>query len=300
MSLKWLIVILMFGSLQVLAQDVKVNILSRIETDLYSVGIGSPAQIDMGSRRGKVNSLFLGRMEINERNAHPEYLFLDLNKTRIYMINSENVQMNVSKAKVQKLARPIDQTGSTCAAYGIYHFWLQMHQVGFSGTTFFNSSLSTERGRMKLLEESIERYYISQNFNFLPIMKRYGERFGFTCKAYVFDDSKEAVSFIFKTNQTGHPVLMEFSIGPKMITSSYEVVDFEKPVSPDARLWIPRKFGERNSGGHSIVAAASFVANSRKKTLILDSDWSEPRIWDLAKYFSADTDIQDMTFYSCR
>src|SRR5690606_2686701 len=126
------------------------------------------------------------------------------------------------------------------------------------------------------LEESISRYYLGRSPDLKPIMKTFGERFGFKCKEKIFDDSKQAVEFVFSETLLARPVIMEFNIGKDMITSTYELEDFETKVEMDPRLWIPRKTGQRNSGGHAIVAAAAFMSKGRKKVLILDSNWTEP------------------------
>ena len=67
----------------------------------------------------------------------------------------------------------------------------------------------------------------------------------------------------------------------------------------DTRLWIPRKIGERNGGGHAIVAAAAFTSMGRRKVLVLDSNWSEPRVWDLDKYLGQKAAISEMVFHHC-
>jgi hypothetical protein len=67
----------------------------------------------------------------------------------------------------------------------------------------------------------------------------------------------------------------------------------------DGRLWLPRKTGERNSGGHSVVAVAAFEALGKKRLLMLDSDWAEPRIWDLELALGGRTDIGAIEFHSC-
>jgi hypothetical protein len=60
-----------------------------------------------------------------------------------------------------------------------------------------------------------------------------------------------------------------------MVTSTYEN--------------LPHKVGQRANNGHAIVAASAFVAKGRRKVLELDSDWSEPRVWDLDKYLGSKT-----------
>jgi hypothetical protein len=92
---------------------------------------------------------------------------------------------------------------------------------------------------------------------------------------------------------------MEFWIGQKMLRSSYELMDFETQVEKDTRLWIPRRIGVRNGGGHAIVAAAAFTSKGRKKVLVLDSNWTEPRVWDLETYLGPETKISEMIFHNC-
>jgi hypothetical protein len=74
----------------------------------------------------------------------------------------------------------------------------------------------------------------------------------------------------------------------------------QKNAELDSRLWIPRKIGQRNSGGHSIIAVGSFDLNQKTYLLMLDSDWSEPRIWDMDSFLNDKTALDEVEFVSCK
>jgi hypothetical protein len=130
-------------------------------------------------------------------------------------------------------------------------------------------------------------------------MKRYGDRFGLKCKNNPQKDSLAAAEFLFAKASQGKPILIDFNIGADMVASDYEVTDYETPLSRDPWLWIPRKVGERNKGGHVIVAAGAFLSKGKKKLLVLDSNWSEPRVWDLQKYVASKASVKEMGFHTC-
>jgi hypothetical protein len=285
-------------SSQILASDVTVKVLSAVKGETYDLGIGSKVELTIPGRKTVMDSVFLGRM-VNSEEWGEEYLFLDIEKTRIYMIDADTVKMGYSKKRIHTITAPVDQAGETCAAYAIFHFWRQMFEVGFKGNETLTTTMGTEKGRLKFLEQSIEKYYISEDANLPKIQKENGTTFGFKCKSHTFKEPQAASDFVYNKAAEGKPVMMEFNIGSDMVTSTYEVSDYENPRIHDARLWVPRSTGQRENGGHVIVVAGAFVAKGKKKLLILDSDWSEPRVWDLNKQLGKKTAIKEMLFYSC-
>jgi hypothetical protein len=159
--------------------------------------------------------------------------------------------------------------------------------------------MESDRKRLQFIEEIIDLYYLQNKLNITTLMKNFGKRFGFVCKSNPFTDPKKAADFIFNKTSEGKPVLIDFNIGPDMVTSTYDLNDYETVSGRDARLWVPRKVGQRNAGGHVIVAAAAFVSKGKKKILVLDSDWAEPRVWDLERYLSKKAAVKEMGFHTC-
>lgn len=282
-----------------LAEEIKLRIVSATKSATYDLGVGSKVKLEFVQRNEIHDAVFMGKMI-----GHPQYgeelLFLDEKDTRIFMIDSKTMKSpSVAKSRMQNLISTIDQAGETCAAYALYHFWLQTAAVGFVGNGELVTTMSKEHSRMKLLEESITRYYMGRSFSIKPIMKNFGERFGFKCREKVFENSAKAIDYIYNHTLAGKSVIMEFFIGSKMVTSDIELQDFETKVEMDPRLWVPRKIGERNAGGHAIVASAAFTLNGRKKVVVLDSNWNEPRVWDLEAYLGGKTALDEMIFHSC-
>ncbi len=280
------------------AEHVKLKILSAVKDVHYDLGIGSKVELTFLEKNEKKEFMFMGKML-----GHPEFgeeiLFLDEKDTRVLMIDAESMTNSLPNIRMQNIISPIDQTGDTCAAYALFHYWQQTDALGFKGNNVLGPVMNKDHSRMKFLEESITRYYLGRSANLKPIMKSFGDRFGFTCKEKIFDESSKAADYVYEQVSTGRPVLMEFYLGSDMVTSRYELEDYETKSEMDTRLWIPRKTGERNGGGHAIVAAAAFTTNERKMILVLDSNWTEPRVWDLGKYFGEKAAISEMIFHSC-
>ncbi len=280
------------------AESVKVEIISLKEHQNFPLGIGSKVKLTFISNKITKEAIFLGRM-VNQAIETEEFLFLDDEKTRILMIDSENIE-GIRKSRAEAIIRPIDQKGSTCAAYGLFHFWNQMYAAGFSQSENLSQMMSSDRTRLQFLEEAIDIYYLQNRINLTNMMKRFGKRFGTSCKGHSFKSSKEISDFLFSKAQEGKPLLIDFNIGPEMVSSSYEIRDYEKPVAIDPRLWVPRQVGQRNAGGHVIVAVGSFISKGKKKLLILDSDWSEPRVWDLERYVARKSAYKEIGVHSCQ
>jgi hypothetical protein len=280
------------------AEQVKLKVITAIKDVHYDLGIGSKVELTFVEKNEKKEYLFMGKM-LNHPDLGEEILFLDEKDTRIIMIDASSMTSTFLAKKIQNIVSPVDQTGDTCAAYALFHYWRQTAAVGFEGNSELGPVMGKENSRMKFLEESITRYYMGRSANLKPIMKIFGDRFGFKCKEKVFEKSTKAVDYVYNQSATGRPVLMEFFLGKDMVESSFEIEDYETNAEMDTRLWIPRKVGEKNGGGHAIVAAAAFTSQGRKMVLVLDSNWTEPRVWDLTKYFGEKAAISEMIFHSC-
>jgi hypothetical protein len=289
-----------FFSIHVLAygQEVSVEVLSSKKHFNFAVGVGSKVRLTFSTDQKTKEAIFLGRM-VNQENETEEFLFLDEIKTRIVMIDSENI-VGLRKSRSEAIVRPINQQGSTCAAYGFFHFWNQMHASGFSKSEHLSQMMSSDRTRLQFLEEAIDIYYLQNRNNITNIMKLFGKRFGFSCKGHNFKSSKDVSEFLFNKAGEGKPILIDFNIGSDMVSSTYEIKDYENPSSFDPRLWVPRQIGQRAAGGHVIVAAGSFISRGKKKLLILDSDWSEPRVWDLEKYVARKAAYKEIGIHTCQ
>lgn len=279
------------------AQEVQVKVLEKIKQTKFDLGIGSKVELTFLSTEEKAPAIFLGRM-VNQDEESIELLFLDEKKTRISMIDPKSVT-GFRKSSAQPVIQPIDQKGSTCLAYAVFHYWNQMYASGEHRNEELKKVMSSDRERMRFLEETIEIYYIQNKTNITNLMTKFGKRYGFKCRNNLFQKPQDAVNFIYEKTAQGKPVLIDFNISKNMLTSTYEVTDFEKPLIKDARLWLPRKIGQRMTSGHAIVGASAFMANGRKKVLVLDSDWTEPRVWDLDKYLGTKAAVKEMGFHTC-
>ena len=286
-----------FFSLTVWSAEVTLKVLSAVKHPQYDVGIGSRVELDFKTRNFKQQAIFLGRM-IDQDSNNVEFLFLNETKTRITMIDPDNLG-GIRKSRTQPIISAIDQMGNTCAAYGFFHFWNQMYVSAFRSTSDLPMTMESDRKRMQFLEEAIDLYYLQNKTNITTLMKKYGKRFGFNCKNNPFKDSRKAADFLFKKALEGKPILIDFNIGSDMVSSSYEVTDYETPVSRDPRLWIPRKVGQRTASGHVIVGAGAFISKGKKKLLVLDSNWTEPRVWDLDRYIRSRAAVKEMGFHTC-
>lgn len=290
-----LVISLSFLSLSVLAAT-KLRVLNAVKSPEFGLATGSKVELQANGQT--IPATFIGRMPSHPKFGEEILLLNELNQ-KIIMVDARGLNAPVSRARMQTLVDTIDQAGETCAAYAIYHLFKQIHSIGRVGNGGLANIFAQEIGRMKFLEEAITTYYMGRTFNLKTILGKYGKRLGFTCRERKFTDVNKAIDFIFSTALRATPVIMEFDIGTEMVTSRNPIVDFETNEKPDPRLWIPRKRGERNVGGHAIVAAAAFLDKGKKKVMVLDSNWNEPRVWDLSKYLTTKTAIDEMIFHFC-
>ncbi len=294
-----LIIALLLVGLNAFAEVTSFKITDKISFNENMVGIGSSVKISSSDKFLNGDFIFLGK-GINPTGEETFRILLNKNNKTISLVNSEEFNKNNS---LQKILDLYEQKGGTCTGYAIFDYLQQIVLNNFVGNGELPKLISTEEGRSQLLADSINRYYLeTQHRNSIKgIMNAYGKEFGFKCTNYQTNDLDKAKKRLLTQLSVGNPVIISFNIGPKMVTAPFPIVKYgEKNGEVDNRLWVPRKTGERNSGGHSIVAAANFKFNGKDYLVMLDSDWTEPRIWDVDSYLSTKTAIDEIEFISCK
>lgn len=294
-----LIIALLLVGLNAFAEVTSFKITDKISFNENTVGIGSSVKIASSDKLLTGDFIFLGN-GINPTGEETFRILLNKNNKTISLVNSDEFKKNNSLQKVLDL---YEQKGGTCTGYAIFDYLQQIVLNNFVGNGELPKLISTEEGRSQLLADSINRYYLeTQHRNSIKgIMNAYGKEFGFKCTNYQTNDLDKAKTRLLTQLSAGNPVIISFNIGPKMVTAPFPIIKYgEKNGEVDNRLWVPRKIGERNSGGHSIVAAANFKFNGKDYLVMLDSDWTEPRIWDVDSYLSNKTAIDEIEFISCK
>lgn len=266
----------------------------------FKVGIGSNVMLQSTEEELEGSATFLGQTLLpNEESSYQLYLN-HTKKTLVYLPAAYAPERNTAH---QTLIDSYQQTGGTCSAYAINNFLHQTKLGGLKGTGELQKLLTTEEGRSFLLADAINEYYLTLNhrYSIRGILDKYGRSFGFKCKALRTDTYAKAQKFILDHLQTGQPVVVSFNIGPDMVNGPFKLNVYNQNLKLDERLWIPRRVGERNSGGHTIVAVGSFVHNKKPYLVMVDSDWSEPRVWDMDEYLNhKKTALDEIEFVSCK
>lgn len=288
-------------SLQAYAGNISLNVLDAIQNGIFSIGIGST--VDLQSTDQKINgeALFLGS-SILPNGASSYRIYLNKASEKIYYVEPQHFSRINNKE--QKILDSYEQVGDTCSAYAINNFLYHMSFSGFVGTGVLNKTLSTEEGRANLLAGAIKEYYLTpaHRYSFKGILNKYGKDFGFTCNLLKTNSYQEAYSHLLTRLNSGVPVIISYNIGNEMASSPLALEIYKQPkISLDERLWIPRKVGERNTGGHSIVATGIFNLSGRDYLTVLDSDWSEPRVWDMDEFLNNEkTALDEVEFITCK
>lgn len=265
-----------------------------------SVGVGSRVLLQWEGDARVHAGLFLGDL-LASNGRSEQRMVLDLERKSALVLDRSEVL--APRARYQKIVRPYDQVDGTCTGYAMDHMLEQIARNRLAGNGALQAQFSSEKGRTQFLVRAINDYYIStvHRTSIHGILKTYGTEFGLKCVLRKFEDPARAMAHVAEKVLAGVPVLVSFDIGPNMYTSDLALFAFSggKAQPLDGRLWLPRKIGERNSGGHSVVAVAAFEALGKKRLLMLDSDWAEPRIWDLEQALGGRTDIRTIEFHSC-
>ena len=279
-------------SLSAGAADIQIKIQNAKAVGNFAVGIGSEVSVDSN------DSIFLGTATQPDGKATYQ-LYLDKKEQKVLYMNSAHFRKN---AKQQSVLNPFEQAGGTCTGYAIYDFLQQSHLAGFKGSGLLDSRLLDEKGRTTLLVDNINEYYLtpSHRYSIQGILNKYGKEMGFACRTYKTDTYEKAKSRILNQLNQGSPVIVAFNLGTEMYKSPFSLKMYDNPKTKmDERLWIPRKVGERNGGGHTIVAAGSFEVNGKTYLVMIDSDWSEPRIWDMESFLNDRTALDEVELTTC-
>jgi hypothetical protein len=302
------------------SEDVRVraDIEEPIEKNGVKVGVGSRMRIRVAAGK-TVEGLFLGRL-VNRQRQSTDYLFYHYEDDLLYVIPQAKLRIRfegktVGSSSLQPILDPIEQAGETCMAYALDHMVHQIDLNELDGTGILRDRLSTEEGRTRLLVEFVSEYYLNlrrrNNANgilndelheiFDTVLKKKASKLGLKCRVLKYQDPKRLVAAITKAMDAGSPVLLEFNIGAWMLETKTQVIDPDERFGEDRRLWIPQKKGEAPGGGHAIVASQYFTSPSgRLKFLVQDSDWTEPRIWDVENYFIERYESSGMMAHVCR
>ncbi len=287
--------------LPALAQDLTSSVMQAIPVGPFSVGIGSTVNLKSSDSAIAGPAIFVGSTVFPDKNYSYQLYLNKLSRKLFYIQASHFSKINPNQ---QTVLDSYQQAGGTCSAYAINNFLQQMDISGFQGSGELKKLISNEEGRTFLLADAINEYYLtlSHRYSLRGILNKYGKAFGFTCSLLKTDSYLKAKATIMKNLNIGSPVILSYNIGPEMVKGPFplELYDQSGPKL-DERLWIPRRVGERNSGGHTIVAVGSFVENDKTYLVMIDSDWSEPRIWDMDQYLNHQkTALEEVEFVSCK
>lgn len=283
-----------------LAGSISVTTTEAVINAGYSVGVGSKVVLKSEDKKIDGAATFLGNV-IHSNGSESYRMYLNKTNKKIYYIDSSDFSRR--NANLQTVVDPYEQAGGTCTAYAIFGYLQQKNLTGFEGTGELAKVLESEDTRTHLLADAIHEYYMTpaHRYSIRGILDKYGKKFGFKCKKFTTDTYEKARKHILDQLAVGSPVIVSFNIGPKMVNSEFELEMYgQTKPELDNRLWVPRKVGERNSGGHTIVAASAFELKGKTYMVMIDSDWSEPRFWDMESYLSGKTAIDEVEFISCK
>lgn len=288
------------GMASALAADplvIKVN--KPVAHGEFRTGVGSPITFDLPGRAGPREGVFLGQLR-SPNGSVSAYMILDPQRETVYY--SAAASTEIAESSLEQVVDLYAQAGETCTGYAIDHYLQQLHLTGFRGTGKLAKTLSTEEGRTNLLVDTVNQYYLvtQHRYSIRAILNKYGETFGFHCEKKNEATSEGARAYILRRLRENRPVIISFNIGPDMVDSAYRLTDLGGRLKHlDRRLWLPRRIGQRNSGGHTIVAVATFELAGKPQVLVLDSDWDQPRIWDLETAFAERTASAEVDLVSC-
>lgn len=281
------------------------SITEAVPKNGFRVGIGSKMEVLVDGSK-KAEGVFLGRLVDTEFN-NVDFMFKDYEGKKNYLIDSKRCEIRMNGEKVafhelQSLSTTVMQQGETCAVYSVTNFFTQLLQSGREGNGLLRKALETPEGYLALQEEAFAYYTKTRGgANFEPILKTLGKKYGYLCHSLELVTPEYLEKTVDRVLGAGAPAIIEFYIGNPMKTADFQWIDTELKVGEDRRFWAPRGVGEKNVGGHALVAVETFESPSgRRKLLLKDSDWMKrPVEWDYDKYFAKRIKSSGMIAHYC-
>ncbi len=294
-SQRFLVKIFLFVFLAVptLLRAQKLDLLEPSQIPAFDLSIGN--KIRLSNTATPVT--FLGLMTHNHDRKDKVIIFSPPYEVHFY--NLDQLQMK-PRLKLQKVVTPMDQATNTCSAYALYNFWHQQSLSENSSSTL-HQSFSSERERMQFLEKALYGYYVENITDMDRLLNRFERLFQKRCKVSQFATVEEGKKFLSEHDYQSSPLLTEFWIGKQdMFVSPLTYHDVASRTELDPRQWVPRLVGERKRSGHMVVIVQEIKITDKTFLLVLDSNWTQPRLWDKEHFFQAKTAIKDMLFHVCR
>lgn len=283
------------------AGEISVTTKKAIATGIFKQAIGSVVELKTSDENLSGEAVFLGNV-IRPEGTESYRMYLNTKTRKIHYVDS--TYFTRKNSNLQTVIDPYQQVGGTCTGYAINGYLNQINYSGFEGTGLLWDDLSTEEGRSQMLADAINEYYLtpSHRYSVSGILNKYGKKYGFKCKMTKTESYEQARKLVLTQLESGLPIIISFNIGREMVKSPFSLEMYkEAGVTLDERLWIPRRVGDRNSGGHTVFAAGSFVVEGKTYLLIVDSDWHEPRVWDMDEYLNhKKTALKEIEFISCK
>lgn len=296
----WVALGVLFSGFSVWAKPIQVQVTGAHPQGKYELGVGSPITFRLPGKKKIHEGSFVGKL-VNPDGTVESAMLVDQDYSKAFYVTQKDLDGLKLDQKAQPVLKLYDQVDNTCTGYAINNYLQQMRWLGFSSPVL-DETLATEKGRAQLLVEAINNYYLAvqHHYSIKAIMNGFGKRFGFKCEMKTFSHYFDALMYLNSHLERQVPVMVSFNTGPDMVSSDIKLYKYPNlKVAEDERLWVPRKKGERNSGGHTIVAVSSFQFRGQEKLIMLDSDWDAPRIWDPEDYLSGKVAIDEIEFYTC-
>jgi hypothetical protein len=277
--------------------------------DGFKYGIGSQMTVTVDGVK-KASGIFLGRMA-NLNNQITYYMFEDYADKKYYMIDEARVKVppNYLKKDIQTVYETVEQFEDTCVVASMKNFSLALLEAHVEGNGKLRADVNA--GRIDKIGDAAFNFYYNDpktGGNYEPLLRWYEGQYGLKCSTITLGDKTTPTESEFAGNTyrelgAGLPVILEFYIGPDMVTAESQWVDTGKASGEDRRFWAPRAPtpGRMPPDGHAIVAEKSLeIESGRTKLLIKDGDWEiHPVLWDSKLYFESRIKSSGMIAHFC-
>ena len=299
MKLTALVISLLLVPVAALAADpISVQVDQPIAQGAYVVGVGSKVSISLPGQSQSHPGMFLGKVTARDGGTD-SFMFWDEMAGQIDYVPAALVK--IADDSLQSIFKLYDQEGGTCTAYAIDDFMEQLSLTGFVGTGALAQTLSTEQGRTQLLVDAVSQYYLSLSIAIRRSVSSMGSernldsnarrrhlktpnRFGSFC----WISSRQDIRWPWVLISARTCSMRRFRSSITQILPSLSIIGCGF-----------RGRSAESSGGHTVVAVASFIANGKLELLMLDSDWDAPRVWDFDSVFVPKTAYSEIEFDIC-
>lgn len=266
-----------------------ITVLGEAPANDWKLDFGTKVHVQPKGQDSGFDATFAGR-SYSTQNKESYHFFKHGSSDELYIAEQDPVRLKFSNGDplasfwVRSSPQSACQIGNTCAAYATFNALRHVQYIGIRGNGLLSRKLDNPTEQDAFLASIITRLYGNNNKarTLDEAISTYAASYGFHVLSFSpwthpFKDT------MLKHLKKGLPVIMRFDIATTQTPTPYRLLELSGAKDYAERLWIPRRANDPKHSdgiGHAVLATGTFEHNGKQYIIVVDSNWSQPRLWD--------------------